>query len=536
MFTNRRQSRWFALLLIISLSFSMEWSCAPALPQHEPSHEVTTEPRTESIRVREPAQEKHKEAEAAQTEAQHEHTTPEPLVEKDIETSRPDAGEPFVEKAPDNTTTQPMCDLTNPQNDPYQPGVAYFGRNRYIKYIAGSLPIILSAPHGGSLKPSEIKSRTTGALGGDTYSREYTYEVARRLYQLTGRLPHIIINRLHRSKLDANREIVEASQGDKNSETAWGEFKDYILAAKKWVTKRCKQGHYFDLHTNAHSEKWMELGYLLYSSQLALKNSTLDTGTTYLNKTSVKTLASQQGHTLSTLLRGPESLGALMQIRGYKTVPSPKYPDPNGGGYFSGGYNTARYGSKGGGVIDGTQIETHLSMIQNSTRYNYSRALAESILTFVERWYGFRLRNPIQTVPHSACLNAKVLTFQQGEVTLNDDTWGALAQYPGKITCGTSSKLNGPQVYYTFSVQSGKQYDITIKPDFPARVYLFAGGCDINDLNAGCKASKIDGILAVTDVEKTMTYTATKTTSVRLAVGSLLLHWLGSFTLTIRER
>ena len=37
----------------------------------------------------------------------------------------------------------------------YIPGKSYFGRNNYTEYIAGSLPIIISASHGGD--PSSIE-------------------------------------------------------------------------------------------------------------------------------------------------------------------------------------------------------------------------------------------------------------------------------------------------------------------------------------------------------------------------------------------
>ena len=41
----------------------------------------------------------------------------------------------------------------------YQPGTTYFGRSNYIEYIAGDLPFILSAPHGGALQPAELAMR-----------------------------------------------------------------------------------------------------------------------------------------------------------------------------------------------------------------------------------------------------------------------------------------------------------------------------------------------------------------------------------------
>ena len=49
---------------------------------------------------------------------------------------------------------------------------------------------------------------------------------------------------------------------------------------------------------------------------------------------------------LSAVVRGSMSLGSIMQRRGYKTVPSLQHPDPNGGGYFTGGFNSKLRGSR----------------------------------------------------------------------------------------------------------------------------------------------------------------------------------------------
>ena len=36
----------------------------------------------------------------------------------------------------------------------YTAGEKYFGRKEYTEYIAGNLPLIISVPHGGHLKPA----------------------------------------------------------------------------------------------------------------------------------------------------------------------------------------------------------------------------------------------------------------------------------------------------------------------------------------------------------------------------------------------
>ncbi len=86
-----------------------------------------------------------------------------------------------------------------------------------------------------------------------------TQEVARAfgqtLFDRTGRRPHIVINRLHRIKLDANREIGEAAQGNATAETAWREFHEFIEAAKDAVFDDFGRGLYIDLHGHGHDNQ-----------------------------------------------------------------------------------------------------------------------------------------------------------------------------------------------------------------------------------------------------------------------------------------
>src|SRR5688572_32407058 len=103
----------------------------------------------------------------------------------------------------------------------FVPGTPVFGANGYIEYIPGNLPIIVSAPHGGALIPAAIPLRTAAACGEDDFStvRDLnTEELARAIqaafYGRTGKYPHIIINRLHRNRLDANRPVEGAACGN----------------------------------------------------------------------------------------------------------------------------------------------------------------------------------------------------------------------------------------------------------------------------------------------------------------------------------
>ena len=83
----------------------------------------------------------------------------------------------------------------------YEVGKSYFGRNNYVEYIPGELPVIISAPHGGVLQPAETADRTYGSRGSDRNTVELSLAVRDAFSDATGYAPHVILSHLHRSKL-----------------------------------------------------------------------------------------------------------------------------------------------------------------------------------------------------------------------------------------------------------------------------------------------------------------------------------------------
>ena len=281
-----------------------------------------------------------------------------------------------------------------------------WGTSQYIEYIAGDLPIIISASHGGYLEPSEIPERTCGdQVETDERTQELTREVSTYIQQETGKCPHIVINKLHRSRLDANRDIGEAACGNSISEQAWREYHDFIDAAKATATTQYGKGLYLDFHSNIdYDGRWVELGFLLYSTDLTKSDTALN-ASKYKDKSSVKSLAYTPGLYFPEIIRGQTSLGGLLQRQGYKAIPSPAYPDftSSSDEYLNGGYNTARHGSREGGSVDGIQVESFTEFLQDDMRAAYVQALAESVMTFVETQYGFRFGQPAD-LPYSTYL------------------------------------------------------------------------------------------------------------------------------------
>jgi len=272
---------------------------------------------------------------------------------------------------------------------PLKPDSTYFGRNDYIEFRAGSLPLVVSAPHGGTLAPAALPDRTGGETVLDANTIELARAVGDAVQLLTGKRPHLVLCRLARTKLDANREINEAAQGSAAAELAWREWHGFLEAASAAVDT----GLYLDLHGHGHAVPRVELGYLLAGSDLALSDAQLNTAA-IANRSSIRAVAGRSSSGLVGLLRGPSSLGALLESRGFPAVPSPSQPAPGNDPYFTGGYDTDRHGSRHGGQVDAIQLEIH-RVGARDTEANwraFGAALAGALQDYFPAHYGRELR------------------------------------------------------------------------------------------------------------------------------------------------
>jgi len=222
------------------------------------------------------------------------------------------------------------------------PGKSILGRNEYIQYIPGTLPLVLSAPHGGYKKPDEIKDRVDGTDHWDKLTIEATLAIQKSFYEMTGKYPYVILNRLQRIKLDPNRAIGIAAQGDSLAEIAYNEFHNFIETAEKDVEAKWGTGLYIDIHDHNHKTHMYELGYLLEGELLAFSDDDLD-DPLFMEKSSLRNLAKNSTYKFSEILRGDVSFGAYLGKYGYKTVPSPTIPSPGTEYFYSGGYNTRQH-------------------------------------------------------------------------------------------------------------------------------------------------------------------------------------------------
>jgi hypothetical protein len=276
----------------------------------------------------------------------------------------------------------------------FKPGQSCFGQSNYVEYIAGDMPLILSAPHGGTLKPAALPDRKAGEFTHDSYTEEFARTLQQVLHQSFGHYPHLIICRLERRKVDCNRDLEEGAGEQSGARQAWTDYQRFIEIARSNVLANTGKGFYIDLHGQGHTIKRVELGYCLTGSQLTNLDRVLN-APAYASRSSIRTLAQRTGLPLAELLRGTNSFGALLASKGYPAVPSAVMPDPGRGNpYFDGGYNARHHGSAYGGTIDGMQMEMNFAGVRDTAinRTNFSLALAQVLEAYFAEYYSLDLK------------------------------------------------------------------------------------------------------------------------------------------------
>jgi hypothetical protein len=284
----------------------------------------------------------------------------------------------------------PLLFITSNLHAQYTPGISYYGVNQYIEYIAGDMPIIIVAPHAGILEPAILPDINT--RGADNGTMELALFMADSLHLKSGGCrPHIIINHLKPSKLNP---VHSASDSTISAGTnplalqALQDFHNFIQIAHDKVSNDWGKGHYFELHGNGTAEEWNMVGLGVSKSYLNMTDSVINTR---VNSSTIKNLCTVGGVNFIEVLKGPTSLGGMLDSLGWKSTTSPNYPSPpDSVTFFYAGQNTWRYGSKNSGTIDATHLESYWKfMVLSANRLKYSNDLADAMLRFMNIHYGF---------------------------------------------------------------------------------------------------------------------------------------------------
>jgi hypothetical protein len=297
--------------------------------------------------------------------------------------------------------------------------VAILGATGYAEYFPGTLPLVFASPHDGHLTPSSLPDRTRVTGASDSFAghchpseafvtsrdRNATvlmFETSDEIETLTGRRPHVVNARLHRKKLDPNRPIDLGAGANATARAAWREYHGFLDQAKNTILSAYGRGHYVDFHGSSYAFE-PELSYAVTKTDLHLSDAELE-ALAIKPYSSVQALASRPGKSLAQVIRGPQSLGGLLETRGWRCSLGPRNPNVAGhNNYYCAGYSTMRHGSSVGNAfieqpnrIDATHLEVQKlvsgALLDNATRRRaFAKALASALIQFMEQQYGFAL-------------------------------------------------------------------------------------------------------------------------------------------------
>lgn len=265
----------------------------------------------------------------------------------------------------------------------------------YVEVRSGTLPIILTVPHGGSLKPANVLARRYGVTGIDSNTIPLAEMIIEELALRYGGKPHAIISRLSRTKLDPNRDLEEAAQGDPTAVAAWHRFHDSAQKACNAVMKKSGAGLLLDIHGHRHLDQRVELGYLVKGEILKRSDAELNADAALIAATCIRDLDKRSPQTFAELLRGPQSLGGLLEHRGFRCLPSPSKANPAFlAGYFSGVYDVSAHGSSNGGTVSAIQVECPWNNVRDTSEHQrrFAMALADSLGVYFEVHFGRKLK------------------------------------------------------------------------------------------------------------------------------------------------
>jgi N-formylglutamate amidohydrolase len=248
-----------------------------------------------------------------------------------------------------------------------------YATNLFIHAQRGELPILITAPHGGSLAIPGVPKRV-GPEGErksgkfvtaqDSRTFELATSVAKRVEEITGKKPYLVASKAHRQYVDPNRPEKEAVEHPKAA-AVHAAFHGQVREFVDEVRKKFPHGALLlDIH-----------------GQSAFPD-TLIRGTQ--NGTTVMRMVEQHG---LVALTGEASILGFMAAKGVKVEPpnTPPGTPPEPGGY-NGGWIVRSYGSHTTNGVDAIQLEFGSALRADvKRREEMANLLAEAIKAYARK-------------------------------------------------------------------------------------------------------------------------------------------------------
>lgn len=261
-----------------------------------------------------------------------------------------------------------------------------------IKVSSGDIPLVISAPHGGTLTPNEIPNRSCSGITTvrDRNTTELADEIRYQMKQDFGVEPYMVSALIHRKKIDLNRDVDLATCGHTVGKEVWQEYHRKIEEAIQSAIEEYGGAIFIDLHGHGHEIQRLELGYLLNNEELRASYEGMGSTEDLVEESSLKNLINLiPDIDFQDVLTGEKAFGTIMENEGIPSVPSLQDPFPYPEeAYFNGGYNTRRYSSDDYPEVFGWQIEAHYNGVRNSdeNRNAFAKAFSKAIMVQLEEY------------------------------------------------------------------------------------------------------------------------------------------------------
>lgn len=238
-----------------------------------------------------------------------------------------------------------------------------------VRTQKGDLPVLLTAPHGGTLPIPGAAARTEGTLLADTNTDLVAAGVSDRLGETLKAKPYVVAARFHRKFLDVNRPAGTAFVDDR----ARPHYDAYHGAVREFVR---------DIRA-----RWPKGALLVDLHGQARDPEVLHRGTR--NGETVRRMLDTFG---IEALTGPDSVLGGLKKAGFSLFPDNTPPgEPKESPFFNGGYTVGTYGSSHPDGIDALQIEIGSAIRKDpARRAGLARALGDAIAAYARRYLGVR--------------------------------------------------------------------------------------------------------------------------------------------------
>lgn len=236
---------------------------------------------------------------------------------------------------------------------------------------SGTLPILLTAPHGGTEAIPGMQNRTgnLAVVTMDARTLEFAEALAGRLKSVLGAEPYVVAARFHRRYIDVNRRANEAFE-DVKAEPYYAAYHNRIRGFVSEIRQKFPRGALLlDIHGQGSDP------------------NTLHRGTA--NGWTVEKLIATHG---AAALIGEKSLFGVFSAKGREVFPpNTRIGNPPEDKRYNGGYTVRTYGSNNRDGIDAIQLEFGANQRKDPRVVN---DLAEAISVFYKTYLNVDKRSP----------------------------------------------------------------------------------------------------------------------------------------------